>query len=153
MEIENERPQMKSSEESSPQVSARFLSVGKKEEAQSAHSAFNEASEKAAKLQDKYNKKKSMERLKGVLAMARMSPTNGEDFCPSKMSVSDCPAVADQRYATFDGSCNNRIDPTRGQSHRPLKRLLEANYDDGQETIRRVFAKNRTCMRRKVAPF
>jgi peroxidase len=47
-----------------------------------------------------------------------------------------CPNVATQRYPTYDGSCNNRIDINRGKAFRPLKRLLPANYGDGFETVR-----------------
>jgi peroxidase len=51
-------------------------------------------------------------------------------------AVDNCPDAASQRYPTYDGSCNNRIDTNRGKAFRPLKRLLPSNYADGFQTPR-----------------
>ena len=42
----------------------------------------------------------------------------------------DCHGQNNARYPTIDGSCNNCIDPRLGKAFIPLKRLLEANYED-----------------------
>ena len=47
------------------------------------------------------------------------------------------PSPTSQRYPTYDGTCNNGIDPNRGAAFRPLKRLLPANYDDGFQSVRK----------------
>lgn len=46
------------------------------------------------------------------------------------------PLVTNQRYPLYDGSCNNRLDISRGQAFRPLKRLLPAKYADDVELVR-----------------
>jgi len=52
-------------------------------------------------------------------------------------SLSPCPFTvpincqSDAKYANFDGSCNNLINPYYGKSATPFKRLEPAMYDDG----------------------
>lgn len=38
-------------------------------------------------------------------------------------------------YRTFDGSCNNLINPAWGQSRRPQLRLISAQYNRGKFTL------------------
>jgi hypothetical protein len=39
---------------------------------------------------------------------------------------------ADAHYRTFDGACNNLINPWWGSANVPFRRLLKANYADGK---------------------
>ena len=41
-----------------------------------------------------------------------------------------------RRYRTFDGSCNNLCNVTRGSAQRPFSRLLPPAYQDGKQAPR-----------------
>ena len=51
--------------------------------------------------------------------------------CPYK--AIGVPCLPDARYRTFDGTCNNLLNPWWGSANIPFRRLLNANYADGTE--------------------
>ena len=51
--------------------------------------------------------------------------------CPYKAIGVTC--LPDARYRTFDGTCNNLLNPWWGSANIPFRRLLDANYADGTE--------------------
>lgn len=49
------------------------------------------------------------------------------EFCPFKKNINCNP---NERFATFDGSCNNLMQPWLGKTNTPYKRYHEPAYDD-----------------------
>lgn len=47
-----------------------------------------------------------------------------------------------RRYSTFDGSCNNLCNITRGSALRPFSRLLPPAYQDGNQAPRSLGSSN-----------
>ena len=46
-----------------------------------------------------------------------------------------CPAII---YRSFDGSCNNLINPNWGRALTPLERLLPPVYEDGKNNLKSI---------------
>lgn len=76
-----------------------------------------------------------------------------ESVCADTQLIPEetCPDVRSQRYPTVDGSCNNRIDISRGKAFRPLKRLVPVNYDDGFGTLRKSVLEEELPLARTVS--
>lgn len=49
--------------------------------------------------------------------------------------------LSQAKYRTFDGSCNNMDNPWWGATNIPFRRLMNANYADGERTL--LFADDR----------
>lgn len=49
------------------------------------------------------------------------------EFCPFKKNIN---CNQNERFATFDGSCNNLMQPWLGKTNTPYKRYNEPAYDD-----------------------
>jgi len=123
-----------------------------------AHASLNQAAPEAQKFAEIFQIHATLSSFKGLKTVGMGSTAAGrapntdiilpaslqnsklaDTVCrDSALEAADtCPNAATQRYPTYDGSCNNRIDTNRGKSFRPLKRLLKANYGDGFQTVRK----------------
>lgn len=60
-----------------------------------------------------------------VDALAGVKASN--EFCPFKKNINCNP---NEKFPTFDGSCNNLIQPWLGKTNTPYKRYHEPAYDD-----------------------
>ncbi|XP_034234323.1 peroxidase-like [Thrips palmi] len=70
-----------------------------------------------------------------VLAVVLAAVGKASARCPNTPAVS-CPRTP---WRSFDGSCNNPQDSTRGMANTPLIRILPATYADGRHQPRRGF--------------
>ena len=87
-------------------------------------------------------------------SMGSPLPANSQLVGPDSVAVrppepGTCPwpvyrCNVDQKYRSWDGSCNNLADPIRGRSFTPLARYLPPEYADGRSTNGRLF--RHTCL-------
>jgi hypothetical protein len=63
------------------------------------------------------------------------------DDCPFKNNYT---CNSSNKYQSFDGSCNNLLNPLLGRAETPFKRLLKPVYDDGIESPRTLSASNKS---------
>jgi peroxidase len=65
-----------------------------------------------------------------------------ESLYRNKRQTTTCPfggiisCNSSSKYRTFDGSCNNLVNPYYGKADTPYERLLTASYDDGTNSAR-----------------
>ncbi|XP_057669934.1 peroxidase-like [Diorhabda carinulata] len=76
----------------------------------------------------------------------------------SKILVDDCPLnqkprcpISSRKYRTFDGSCNNILNPWRGSSMLPMQRFLPPIYEDGIQSVRRSVLGTRLASAREIS--
>jgi len=61
-------------------------------------------------------------------------------FCKSSLcsyKSLNVSCLSNAYYRTFDGSCNNLLNPWWGTTNIPFRRLMKANYADG---IKQIFS-------------
>jgi hypothetical protein len=61
--------------------------------------------------------------------------TASSSLCPYKTTSFSCNSTT--RYRSYDGSCNNLLNPMYGKTETPFKRYLSPDYEDGFNTQRK----------------
>lgn len=79
-------------------------------------------------------------------SMDLMKAQSRKDLSSISLRSNDCPyknnytCNSSNKYQSFDGSCNNLLNPLLGRAETPYKRILNPVYDDGLNSPRTLSA-------------